>query len=266
MTIDKAIYSPTTSTVNPKAVIKQLESDAKRLGIHFLLETRFISSKNNIAKTNNGDISYQYLINSAGLYADKIAKQFGFCKDYKIIPFRGNYLYSKSFKLNTNVYPVPNIEQPFLGTHFTVTHDGKVKIGPTATPAFWREQYSLFKRYSLSESIENSSVLMKLFINNHFDFRKLAVQELMKMIKGNLAKNAGDMLKDFKSEDFTRWGIPGIRAQLVNLKTNKLEMDYIYQGDDKTFHVLNAVSPAFTSSISFSRFLTTKIIDLIDKK
>jgi (S)-2-hydroxyglutarate dehydrogenase len=80
-------------------------------------------------------------VNSAGLYADKIAQDFGFSRDYRILPFKGLYLYSNesvgSFK--TNIYPAPDLRNPFLGVHFTVTAEGKVKIGPTTIPAFFRE-------------------------------------------------------------------------------------------------------------------------------
>src|SRR5213594_381751 len=41
-------------------------------------------------------------------------------------------------------------------------------------------------------------------------------------------------------------GRPGIRVQLVCIRERRLEMDFKYEGDDRSFHVLNAVSPGFT--------------------
>ncbi len=54
-------------------------------------------------------------------------------------------------------------------------------------------------------------------------------------------------------------GKPGIRAQLLDIKEGKLEMDFVIEGDNKSMHVLNAVSPAFTCSIPFSQYLGKKI-------
>ena len=263
-TVDKALYSPSTSSVSPVAVMARLVADARKLGIQIKTATCYISSNNNIAKTSSGSIEYDYLINAAGLYADKIAQEFGFCQDYKLLPFKGLYLYSDSYKLNTNIYPVPNINQPFLGTHFTVTYDGKVKIGPTAAPAFWREQYKYISRFRLSESMETILQLSSLWIQDPFQFRRLAKEELLKLNKRRLAKSADKMVNSFNWREFNRWAKPGIRAQLINTQTRELEMDFKYEGDDQTFHVLNAVSPAFTCAFPFAKFLSEKILKKIE--
>ncbi|WP_156874818.1 FAD-dependent oxidoreductase [Thermodesulfobacterium hveragerdense] len=83
------------------------------------------------------------VVNAAGLYADRIAKEFGFGKDYILNPFKGIYIEYKGSKLNIkrNIYPVPNLKNPFLGIHYTIKVDGTIKNGPTATPCFWRENY-----------------------------------------------------------------------------------------------------------------------------
>ncbi|MBM2830579.1 MAG: dependent oxidoreductase, partial [Gammaproteobacteria bacterium] len=41
--------------------------------------------------------------------------------------------------------------------------------------------------------------------------------------------------------------------------TKQLVMDFCYEGDDRSFHVLNAVSPAFTCALPFSRLLVDEI-------
>lgn len=53
-------------------------------------------------------------------------------------------------------------------------------------------------------------------------------------------------IKNFK------YGNPGIRAQLINLKTRNLENDFIIEGDKKSVHFLNVVSPGWTSSFPFT--------------
>ena len=70
---------------------------------------------------------------------------------------------------------------------------------------------------------------------------------------------ASHMIEDVRVSDYQRWAKPGIRAQLLNMRTQKLEMDFVLEGDDKSMHVLNAVSPAFTCSFPFSERVCDEI-------
>ena len=47
----------------------------------------------------------------------------------------------------------------------------------------------------------------------------------------------------------------GIRAQIINSKTKATEMDYIIKTDKNVIHILNAVSPGWTSAIPFARWV-----------
>ena len=58
---------------------------------------------------------------------------------------------------------------------------------------------------------------------------------------------------------FDTWGKPGIRAQLVSKQTNELVMDFLIEQDDKSMHILNAVSPAWTCALSFSEYIVDQI-------
>lgn len=264
-TYQKALFSPTTASINPKEVISSLLEDARKLNISLLTDTKYIKRAPRGIETNKGFIEAEYIINAAGLYADKIAKDFGFSKNYKIIPFKGLYLYSNESTgaVKTNIYPVPNLHNPFLGVHYTLTVDGKIKIGPTAIPAFWREHYEGFKRFNLSECADIVSSEAKLFLSNSFDFRRLAFEEIKKYSRKKMIELASYLLEGLHSSNYLTWGKPGIRAQLLDIKQNKLEMDFKFEGDNKSFHVLNAVSPAFTCAIPFSEYLCNKIETLI---
>ena len=101
-----------------------------------------------------------------------------------------------------------------------------------------------------------------LFFNSNFDFKQLAWQEIRKYSRSHLVKLASLLLKDVKLSNFKTWGKPGIRAQLLNSKTNTLEMDFIIEGDHQSIHILNAVSPAFTCSFPFADFVCNKIEQL----
>ena len=260
-THERAIYSPTTATVNPLEVVQSIQQDISDAGITLLNDTAYIKKSGNQVITSKGNFTPGYFINAAGLYADKIARDYGFSQDYKILPFKGLYLnaHADGLKLKTNIYPVPDLRNPFLGVHFTVTAENKTKIGPTAIPAFWRENYTGLDQFNLKELIDIVGIDVSLFLENNFGFRKMAFKEMQKYSKKKLVKLAGTLLKNISQQDFKQWGKPGIRAQLINIKTKQLEMDFKFEGDNKSFHVLNAVSPAFTCAMPFSKLLVAEI-------
>jgi len=265
-THEKALFSPTTCSVNPLEVVKSLEQDAMELGVDVRYATRYISRSGTGIVTSEGSYEAGYIVNTAGLYADRIAGDFGFSKTYRILPFKGLYLYSDEppGSIHTNIYPVPNLKNPFLGVHFTVTADGKTKIGPTAIPAFWREHYCGFSNFSWSEFVDIVKRELNLMVFSDFDFKKLAWEELRKYSRRRMVELAGLLASGVKDHDYTKWGRPGIRAQLVNIKDRKLEMDFVLEGDNRSMHVLNAVSPGFTCCIPFARYVCGEIQKLIN--
>ena len=266
-TYQQALFSPTTSSVDPRAVIQHLVKDALNEGIIFEYGTKYLTKKQNLVITKDKKFRAGYVINTAGLYADKIAREYGFSKNYRILPFKGLYLYTDhAEKFRTHIYPVPNLHHPFLGVHVTLTVDHHAKIGPTAIPAFWREQYRGLSRLNTGELLEIIVRQTDLFFNSPFGFRRLAVEELKKYHRGYLLNQAMELVQgDFK-KNTTHWGKPGIRAQLINTKTKQLEMDFVLEGDHFSFHVLNAVSPAFTCSIPFAKYVVQHIQTKISRK
>lgn len=263
-TLELALYSPTTATVDTTQINESLYQDALRAGIKVFTKTAYVSSSGNQIKTSNGVIDTGYVVNASGLYADHIARSFGFAQEYTILPFKGIYLYAVNNKngFRCNIYPVPDINNPFLGVHVTVDVNGNVKIGPTAIPAFWRENYNGFRNFSLGELMKILGMEAKLFVSDRFNFRKLALEETSKIYRRKLVSLASRLVRGIKPEDFARWGRPGIRAQLLNTRTMSLEMDFCFEGDDRSFHVLNAVSPAYTCAFPFSKM----VVDEIEKK
>ena len=262
-TCEKAIFSPDTASVNPTEVMQSLVKKAEKQGIRFSFGEKYLNhdKKTKMIITNKRKRSAGFVINAAGLYADKIAKQFGFSLHYDIVPFKGLYLYSdeKVGALKTHVYPVPDLNYPFLGVHFTITVDGKIKIGPTAMPAFWREQYHVGNRFSASELVSILKREVILFAKNQFHFIKIAIQELKKYNKKCMANQAAYMLNDFSARNYKQWGKPGIRAQLVDTRNDTLVTDFCFEQDDYSLHVLNAVSPAFTCSFPLAAFLVDQL-------
>lgn len=254
ITCRKALFSPATATVSPRAVMQSLIDDAHALGVQLLTGAAYLTRTNNAVITSKGEIEAGYIVNAAGLYADRIALDYGFSRDYRILPFKGLYLYANAEvpPFRTNIYPVPDLRYPFLGVHFTVDVEGHTKIGPTAIPAFWREQYGGLENFKAKELLEILLRDAALLLNSDFEFGKVALDELKKYSGVRMVELARRMARDIDSSSFREWGKPGIRAQLVNIRTRKLEMDFRFEGDGRSFHVLNAVSPAFTCSMPFA--------------
>ncbi|MDD4144208.1 MAG: L-2-hydroxyglutarate oxidase [Prolixibacteraceae bacterium] len=263
-TFKKALYSPTTSTVDPIELCRFIKSELKKKNVEFSFGESYVRriSDNKIITSKGIEHDAGKLINTAGLYADRIAREFGFSKDYEIIPFKGLYLkYSKSdMPVKTNIYPVPNLKNPFLGVHFTITSDNHIKIGPTSMPAFWRENYKGFDNFSLSEFLNIISWEAQLFLTNAFGFRDLAIEEVKKYQRKYFIGLAKKMVYNIDEKGFKEWTTPGIRAQLLNINTKELVQDFVVEGDKESIHVLNAVSPAFTSSFPFSRWVVENFI------
>lgn len=258
----KALFSPDTASLDPNVVLSALKKDLLAQGVRFWFGARYLSHQADVLRTTKGEAIAEKVINCAGLYADKVAQDFGFGRKYTMIPFKGLYLkYARNkTDVRMNIYPVPNLKNPFLGVHYTKTVDGTIKIGPTAIPAFWRENYSMREGFNLGELVEAGCYEAKLFATNAFGFRDLAFEEMAKYNKEHFISLAVKMVpvdpKGFG--DFTR---PGIRAQLLDKTSSLLVQDFVVEADKDSIHVLNAVSPAFTCAFPFARFVWQEYIN-----
>ena len=261
-TYERALYSPTTSSVDPARLMQAMEQDAVAEGVNVRHGARYLGLQAGKILTSAGPLSAGYVVNAAGLYADQIAHDFGFGKKYRILPFKGLYLYSDEpvGAIRTHIYPVPDLRNPFLGVHFTLTADGHIKIGPTALPAFWREQYGGADNFRLSEFLDIAWRQMGLVMRSGFDFTRLAIDELRKASRAQMVARAAALADGVQPAHYRRWGKPGIRAQLADIEQRRLVMDFVCEGDGRSLHVLNAVSPGFTCSLPFARY----VCDLID--
>lgn len=260
-TCERALFSPATSTVDPSLVMQAMKKDAVDEGVQLHCGVRYLGGAKGKVTTSQGTHEAGYVVNAAGLYADRIARDYGFSERYRILPFKGLYLYSSEppGSIRTNIYPVPNLKNPFLGVHFTVAASGKAKIGPTAIPGFWREHYGGIANFRWNEFLEVAVRGVGLLANSNFDFKTLAVQELAKYSKSKMVSLAAELAEGVRPEHYRDWGKPGIRAQLVDIQKRKLEMDFVFEGDRHSMHVLNAVSPAFTCGLPFSEYVCERI-------
>jgi len=258
----RALYSPDTASIDPVAVCHAIKDDLKRTSVEFKFDTRYLGQKKGAVLTNQGNFEARHIVNCAGLYADQVAQDFGFGNNYVMIPFKGLYLkYTKNkTDVRMNIYPVPNLKNPFLGVHFTKTVDGSIKIGPTAIPAFWRENYTASSNFIAREMLEVVFYELRMLLSNASGFRNLAVEEIQKYNKKYFVELGKALVRDIDSNGFTEYTKPGIRAQLMDKRTLQLIQDFVVEGDTRSTHVLNAVSPAFTCAFPFAEFVVREHI------
>ena len=256
-TTDVALWSPDTASVVPTEVCQTLKDVLTAKDVDVRLGTRYLSPTKGGILTSVGKIDTDYVINCAGLYSQKIARDFGFADQYSTLPVKGLYLKAAPgyHPVQTNVYPVPCATNPFLGVHFTVTGQGEIKIGPTAIPALWFEHYGGLQNFKIKELMATLKLEVKLWMKNAFGFRGLAYEEIKKNFKPYMISQSARLVKKLDSRAFNAQTNPGIRPQLVHKSTLDLVQDFIIDHDDHSLHVLNAVSPGFTASFSFSRYI-----------
>jgi (S)-2-hydroxyglutarate dehydrogenase len=259
----RALHSPDTALVNPLEILNHLEQSLQSTGVSFFKNTRVeqINVQNLLLKTNQGEFSYGYLFNTAGVFADVIAKQFGIAQKYSILPFRGSYyqLSEKSkIRINSLIYPVPDLRVPFLGVHFMRTMDDHTYMGPSATPALGRENYKHLDGISLIEATSIAKFIGQQYLKAP-GFRRLVRQEARRLLKRNFAKDAQKMVPQIREEDLVSCNKAGIRAQLLDLEKQELVMDFLVEHAENSTHILNAVSPGFTSSLRFARYVLDQL-------
>jgi len=262
-THERALYCPTTATVDPAAVLRSLAADASNEGVNVTCGVRYIGRQGRGFKTSAATYYAGYVVNAAGLYADRIARDFGFGERYRILPFKGLYLCSSDphESVHTNIYPVPDLRMPFLGVHVTSTATGQTKIGPTAVPALWREQYAGLANFRLAEFVDLTLRQAEMLAFGGWAYLRLAVEELRKQSRARLVALASSLMTGVRGERYATWCMAGIRAQLVDVRRRALEMDFVLEGDDRSMHVLNAVSPGFTCAIPFAEQICAAIAE-----
>ncbi|MDI6631407.1 MAG: L-2-hydroxyglutarate oxidase [Thermoanaerobacteraceae bacterium] len=256
-TVHRALYSPNTVVIDPQEVLARLLEDAAACGIEVRFGVKLAALDQKEAVTTAGRIGYGFLVNAAGAYADRIAHMCGLGKNYTMLPYKGIYLRVKEgyeFLVRANIYPVPDIRFPFLGVHFTRTPHGVVKMGPTAIPALSRENYGLLENIRCSELRETLLYNARQFATNK-NYVLMGFKEIGKYIPYVMYKDARQLVPSLKYSYISRYPLVGIRAQLFDRTKNELVMDYLILKGDNSIHILNAVSPAFTSSLAFAQYV-----------
>jgi L-2-hydroxyglutarate oxidase len=211
-----------------------------------------------VVETTQGVFHTKYLVNCAGLQCDRVARMCGIEPGVSIVPFRGEYynlVPERRHLVNTAIYPVPDPDLPFLGVHLHCTIDGRVECGPNAVLAWKREGY---RHSEISVRDIASTFSYAGFWKMASKHWRAGVSEMRRsFIKRLFVRDLQMLVPNVRSEDLVP-GKSGVRAQAVDATGKLLDDFHIVEGA-RSIHVLNAPSPAATSSISIGRTIADQI-------
>jgi glycerol-3-phosphate dehydrogenase len=145
------IFIPAVSVINLEAFAASLAADAANAGAHFFYghEVTGISADSDryFIRTKDDELRARALVNSAGLNAHIISAMAG-GPNYKLEFLRGDYYELiggiARWNIRSLVYPAMPEGSRSKGVHFGPRTDGKLYIGPSATPSTQEAPKELF--------------------------------------------------------------------------------------------------------------------------
>lgn len=257
-----AMRVPSTGIVDYAAVCRTLATLVAKHGGQVRLGTRLtgvraVSGGFRLA-TTAGEVPADVLINCAGLYADRVARLAGVDPPAAIIPFRGEYYELRPDRrdlVRGLIYPVPDPQFPFLGVHLTRMIDGSVHAGPNAVLATAREGYG-WGRFSARDvaGIAGWPGMWRL-ARRHFRYGLGEVRRSLS--RRRFAAALARLVPELTTADIVPAG-SGVRAQAVR-RDGGLVDDFLVVDRPGQLHVLNAPSPAATSSLEIAKHLVAQL-------
>lgn len=248
------LWVPQTGIIDFREVASRLADLVGQLGGdvrtgHRVKGVRFAGGVIELDCQHGEVVSARHIINCAGLHSDRIARLAGVEPGLQIIPFRGEYYELRPERrhlVRNLIYPVPDPRFPFLGVHFTRMVHGGVEAGPNAVLAFRREGYGRAS-FSLSDTIRMAGY--GGFWNMAARYWKTGMGEFHRSFsKKAFVLALQRLLPSLRGEDLIPGGA-GVRAQAVG-PDGTLVDDFQIERRERMIHVLNAPSPAATSSLA----------------
>lgn len=257
-----AMHVPTTGIVDYAAVCRTLAALVEKHGGQVRLGTRLtgvraVAGGFRLA-TSAGEVPADVLVNCAGLHADRVARLAGVDPPASIIPFRGEYYELRPERrdlVRGLIYPVPDPQFPFLGVHLTRMIDGSVHAGPNAVLATAREGYG-WGRFSARDvaGIAGWPGMWRL-ARRHLRYGLGEVRRSLS--RRRFAAALARLVPELTTADIVPAG-SGVRAQAVR-RDGGLVDDFLVVARPGQLHVLNAPSPAATSSLEIAKHLVAQL-------
>jgi len=196
-----------------------------------------------------GETSCDFLVACAGLYSDRVAQLAGRKRDVRIIPFRGEYYLirpERQFLVRNLIYPVPDPRFPFLGVHYTRRIVGGIEAGPNAVLAFAREGYT--KRDVNLGDLADALAFPGLW-RFLAKYGRTCWDEIRRSFSRELfCRSLQRLVPEIQPDDLIPGG-SGVRAQAMSPEGSLVDDFHFVQGE-RELHVVNAPSPAATSSLA----------------
>jgi L-2-hydroxyglutarate oxidase len=257
------IYVPYTGIVDYKKVTNKIAElfiekfSGEIYTNHEVIDIQF-GKENATVRTSNQEFTAKLIVNTCGLFSDRIASFAIKNPELKIIPFRGEYFKlkpEKNYLVRNLIYPVPDPNFPFLGVHFTRMINGGIEAGPNAVFAFKREGY---KKTDVSLNDLWDSISWPGFQKVIFKYTKMGLGEYYRSYnKAAFTRALQRLIPEITKDDLIPGGA-GIRAQACD-RNGKLIDDFFFAETDKAINVLNAPSPAATASLSIGESIAQKV-------
>lgn len=260
----KAIHVPEAGIVNFRAVCRKMADLVREKGgdvhtgarvIGICHEERLIA-----IQTTAGDFTADYVVNCTGLFADRVAKLTGRPTPEKVVPFRGEYFELRpdsQYLCKNLIYPVPDPAFPFLGVHFTRMIEGGIECGPNAVLAFAREGY---KKTDINFRDLAETLTYGGFLRLAAKHWRMGAGEMWRSLsKRAFVRALSRLMPLIQSEDLVPHRA-GVRAQAI-APTGNLIDDFLIDAQHRVVNVLNAPSPAATSSLNVGKLVVDKLAE-----
>ncbi len=250
----RALHIPSTGIADYAAVCRQYRELLEAQGGAVRLRSRVsgvrVDADGVQLATASGTVRSRYVVNCAGLQADRLARRAGAAqaRDLRIVPFRGEYydlVPEARGMLRNLIYPVPDPAFPFLGVHFTRRLDGSVEAGPNAVLALKREGYR-WRDVSARDAAESLS--WPGFLRLARSHWRTGLGEVWRSAnKSAFVRALQRLMPELEGVQLVRGGA-GVRAQALR-RDGSLADDFEIARQDRLIHVLNAPSPGATASL-----------------
>lgn len=253
-----ALHVPSTGIIDYGEVCAALVRRLEAAGATMMLGTEVLgagrSGSSTVVRTTRGTVLADLVVACAGLHADEVARRLGHQASAQIVPFRGEYfeLTPDATHLVRNlVYPVPDPSFPFLGVHLTRGVSGHVHAGPNAVLAFAREGYDwrTIRSRELGQTLRFPGFWR--LARRHY---REGVREMARSASRHLFGESLRRLVPELRDDQLVPAPAGVRAQAMR-RDGSLVDDFLIERSGAVVHVLNAPSPAATSSLEIARHI-----------
>ncbi|MGL4619163.1 MAG: malate:quinone oxidoreductase, partial [Chroococcidiopsis sp.] len=268
-----ALYSEAGYTIDFQALSRSFLQNSietkKTIDIMMSTKVKFLKKVQDLyyIQTDRGTFSAKTVAFATGAYSLLFAKTLGYGKDYALLNVAGNFYFSPGV-LNGKVYTVQMKKIPFAAIHGDPeVHDQSLtRFGPTAKVTLLLEnrKYATVLDYLKTAGFSINAIISFLNILSDTTIFKYILRNLIYDLplvgKRLFLREARKIVPSLQlSELQFAEGYGGIRPQIVNTKTKRLEMgEAKIVGENILFNI--TPSPGASTCLQNAEYDTEKIV------